>query len=145
MTYFDSIMKTTSPNLRPPALLGDVGFDLPANDSILVGAGESAEVPTGVYVELPPNHFGLILPKSSANRKGWICRVGVIDNGYRGELLALVHNPADHHMSVAVGEALVQLVVLPMVVPELRLVDELSDSERGENGFGSTGNGMRTV
>lgn len=145
MNYFDSIMKTTSSNLRPPALPGDVGFDLPANESVFVRSGQSAEVHTGIYVELPPGHFGLILPKSSANRYDLIVKVGVIDQGYRGELLALAHNPTDNLKTVFEGEAIAQLVVLPMVVPKLVRVDRLSDSERGEQGFGSTGNGMRTV
>ena len=140
MTYYDPVLKTTSHTLRPPKLEGDVGFDLPIPRGVTIPGGRHAELWTGIRVELPPNTWGLIVPRSNANMApGLIVKVGVIDQGYRGELAAIVENVSDTDIDVLAGEAIAQLVILPMVVPEIKVVGELSTSERNSRGFGSTG------
>jgi dUTP pyrophosphatase len=139
VSYFDPVLKTTSEVLRPPKLEGDVGFDLPLPCKVTVGRGRYAELRTGIRVELPPNTWGLVVARSNANcAPGLIIKPSVIDCGYRGELMALVENVGDSDIDILAGEAVIQLVVLPMVVPKLTLVDTLSPSERGSRGFGST-------
>jgi dUTP pyrophosphatase len=140
MTYYDLELQTTSPALRPPKLEGDVGFDLPTLYRTTIPRGRYAQIPTGIHVELPPNTWGLIMPRSNVNMApGLIAKIGVIDNGFRGELLAIVENVSDTDIDVHAGESLVQLVVLPMIIPKIKLVGELSTSERNSRGFGSTG------
>lgn len=139
---FTPLLKTTSDKIQPPKLPGDVGFDLPSNLAVTIPPGHFATIHTGIHVELPPHYWGLIAPKSSANIGGALVVLsGVIDCGYRGELMVFVHNVSPLTAFIEEGTALAQLICMPMAVPKLVRVDRLSDSERGENGFGSTGNG----
>jgi dUTP pyrophosphatase len=133
----------TSGNLPPPAIAGDVGYNLPASADTFIQAHGFASVPTGIHVEIPPGHFGLVLPRSSANKSGaLLVLTGVIDNGYRGELLLLVHNLSEDDILVKKGIAIGQLVLLPAVVFPIQHVATLSPSDRGHNGFGSTANSI---
>ena len=122
---------------------GDAGLDLYACESAHIGPGERWGVGTGVAVEIPDGHAGLVLPRSGLARDHGISLVnapGLIDSGYRGELKVILLNTdqeapfvVDHGMRIA------QLVVLP--IPELELVelDELPETERGVRGHGSSG------
>ncbi len=135
-------LRTTNPqHLRPPALPGDVGYNLRSVGAVLLLPGGFARVPTGVRVQIPEGYFGLIVPRSGTNLSGdLLVLTGVIDNGYRGELYALVHN-LNHSKAVGISEgaAVCQLVLLPCCVFPIEAVLELSDTDRGANGFGSTG------
>ena len=140
------MLLTTSDSLQAPALPGDVGYDLHASERVYIAAGGFAAVPTAVHVQLPAGYFGLILPRSSANATGaLVALTGVIDNGYRGELLVMVHNIGrvpDGHVGgrwIEAGQALAQLVLFPISVFPLQRVTELEPSERGHNRMGSTG------
>jgi dUTP pyrophosphatase len=158
------VKKTGKDGIKIPAHPGDVGFDLCASEDVIVYPGSYAEIKTSVAVEIPEGYWGLIVAKSGTNRSGkLIVLPGVIDNGYRGKLGVFVHNVSgynylyaeqpeddktisDHSSSCAVtvskGQAIAQLVLFPIVLPTcLIFVDELASSERGENGFGSTGQG----
>ena len=122
---------------------GDAGLDLRAAIDVTVKPGERVMVPTGVAVAIPDGHAGLVLPRSGlASKKGLTLAnaPGLIDSGYRGEVICSVVN-LDLHESVKIarGDRIAQLVVVE--VPELRpgWVDELPPSSRGEGGFGSTG------
>lgn len=133
------VLKTTSSNLGSPKLDGDVGYDLPAIEEVVIPAHGFAKVKTEIKVELPEGFWGLITSRSSANNSGQIiCLPGVIDNGFRGELLAFVHNVSDDKYTVTIGKAVVQLVLFPMVVPPVEVVNDLGTSIRGIAGFGST-------
>ena len=122
---------------------GDAGLDLTAAVDVDVAPGERVPVPTGVAVAIPDGHAGLVLPRSGlASREGLTLAnaPGLIDAGYRGEVICAVVN-LDRERTVRIrrGDRIAQLVVIatPAVVPAW--VEELPGSERGEGGFGSTG------
>ena len=122
---------------------GDAGFDLRSIEDVEVGPGERAMVRTGLAVAIPDGHAGLVLPRSGLASKHGLTLAnapGLIDSGYRGELICSVVNLDPHEsVKIARGERIAQLVVVE--VPERRpgWVDELPPSSRGESGFGSTG------
>ena len=135
--------------LDPDAVLpeqahaGDAGFDLRSIEDVEVGPGERAMIGTGLAVAIPDGHAGLVLPRSGLASKHGLTLAnapGLIDSGYRGEVLCSVVNLDPHEsVKIARGDRMAQLVVVE--VPELRpgWVDELPPSSRGEGGFGSTG------
>jgi dUTP pyrophosphatase len=122
---------------------GDAGFDLRSIEDVEVGPGERAGVRTGLAVAIPDGHAGLVLPRSGLASKHGLTLAnapGLIDSGYRGELICSVVNLDPHEsVKIARGDRIAQLVVVE--VPERRpgWVDELPHSSRGESGFGSTG------
>ena len=124
---------------------GDAGLDLRAATDVEVAPGERALVPTGLAVAIPDGHAGLVLPRSGlASRVGLTLAnaPGLIDAGYRGEVVcAVVNLDRDQTVRIARGDRIAQLVVV--AVPEARAVevDELPASVRGSGGFGSTGLG----
>jgi dUTP pyrophosphatase len=134
--------------LRPDAVLpsrayaGDAGLDLAACERVELEPGERSLVPTGLAVAIPEGYAGYVQPRSGLATKHGISIVntpGLVDSGYRGELLVnLVNTDRRERFVVEPGMRIAQLVVLP--VPELELVevDELPDSERGVRGFGSS-------
>ncbi len=123
---------------------GDAGLDLYAAEAVTVApAGGRIDVGTGVAVEIPDGHAGLVLPRSGSARKHGITLTnapGLIDSGYRGELRVLILNtdPAAP-FEIAVGDRIAQLVVVAVALPEPVEADSLNASERGERGFGSSG------
>jgi dUTP pyrophosphatase len=135
--------------LDPEAVLperahpGDAGFDLRSIEDFEVGPGERVLIGTGVAVAIPNGHAGLVLPRSGLASKHGLTLAnapGLIDSGYRGEVICSVVNLDPHEsFKIARGDRIAQLVVVE--VPELRpqWVDELPPSSRGEGGFGSTG------
>jgi len=122
---------------------GDAGLDLRANVDAVVGPGERALVPTGLAVAIPDGHAGLVLPRSGlASRQGLTLAnaPGLIDAGYRGEIVcAVVNLDPGQPVKIARGDRIAQLVVVPFAVTEPEAVDELPESARGSGGFGSTG------
>ena len=118
----------------------DAGFDLYARETQVVCAKESAIFDTGVHIELPPNTVGFLKSKSGLNVKHGITSEGVIDVGYTGSIVVKLYNHGGYDYTVNKGDKISQLVVLPLAdVGELELVDSLEDTERGNNGFGSSG------
>lgn len=122
---------------------GDAGLDLCCLDRVDIGPGERARVPTGIAIELPAGHAGLIVPRSGLAAKQGISIVnapGLIDEGYRGELQVLLLN-TDLSLAVTLeaGERIAQLVVLPVALLAPLEVESFSESSRGEQGFGSSG------
>jgi len=118
---------------------GDAGFDIHAiEDATLHDV--VVKVRTGVAVEIPAGHVGLILDRSSVATKQFIQTVaGVIDSSYRGEMqVALTHLGHDE-ITVKKGDRIAQLVILPCVMEPSEWVEELSETQRGAGGFGSTG------
>jgi dUTP pyrophosphatase len=135
--------------LDPDAVLpgrahpGDAGLDLRSAVDVEVGPGERALVPTGVAVAIPDGRAGLVLPRSGLASKHGLTMAnapGLIDAGYRGEVIcAVVNLDRDTPVRISKGDRIAQLVVV--AVPELAAewVDELPPTTRGEGGFGSTG------
>jgi dUTP pyrophosphatase len=137
--------KRLDPDARLPerAHPGDAGLDLRSLVDVEVKPGERALVPTGLAVAIPEGHAGLVLPRSGlASRHGLTMAnaPGLIDAGYRGEVIcAVVNLDREQAVRIARGDRIAQLVVvaIPEVTPVF--VDELPPSSRGEGGFGSTG------
>jgi dUTP pyrophosphatase len=122
---------------------GDAGLDLYACEPAHIGPGERWGVGTGVGVEIPEGHAGLVLPRSGLARDHGIALVnapGLIDSGYRGELRVLLLNtdPAET-FRVEPGDRIAQLVLTPIVTPEVVEASALNESARGQGGFGSSG------
>jgi len=121
----------------------DAGYDLHALEPATLQPGERALVRTGIAIELPLRHAGLVLPRSGLAAKHGIALVnapGLIDNGYRGELKVLLLNTdREASFEVAAGDRIAQLVVVPVAAPDIVEVDALAASKRGEGGFGSSG------
>ena len=122
---------------------GDAGLDLYALDDGEIGPGERASVRTGIAVEIPDGQAGLVLPRSGLAAKHGIALVnapGLIDAGYRGEVRVLLLNTDQTApFPISAGERIAQLVLVRIETPEVVEVDELSVSERGAGGFGSSG------
>ncbi len=122
------------------AYLGGAGMDLTVVEEVTLGPDESADIPIGIEIELPLGYWGMIVGRSSTLRKkGLYTNIGVIDNGYRGPIFAYVRNMNGQPVTVRPGDRLVQLIPLPYVQPVVVEVDELDRSDRGANGFGSSG------
>lgn len=121
---------------------GDAGLDMTARKTVILRPNETVMVGTGVSVEIPRGYVGLCFPRSGLASKRGVnlanC-VGVIDSGYRGEIMAPLHNASDKVQIVEKGERVFQMAVIPFETCECVEVDELSDTDRGEGGFGSTG------
>jgi dUTP pyrophosphatase len=122
---------------------GDAGVDLYAAESVTLGPGERAGVGTGVAVEIPEGHAGLVLPRSGLAARHGIALVnapGLIDAGYRGELRVLLLNTdRAESFEVAPGDRIAQLLVTPFAPARPVEALELTVSERGNGGFGSSG------
>ena len=120
------------------------GADLYAclEEPVTVDPGESVWISTGIALEIPRGCAGLIYARSGlACKKGLAPanKVGVIDSDYRGEVVVVLHNHSDRPRTVEHGERIAQLVITPVLTPAYEEVNELSSSDRGAGGFGSTG------
>ena len=123
----------------------DAGLDLYALEPVELWAGARAAVRTGIAVEIPPGQAGLVLPRSGLAERHGIALVnapGLIDSGYRGELRVLLLNTdPDRAFTVQAGDRIAQLVLVRIETPDIVVESpELTRSERGAEGFGSSGN-----
>ncbi len=122
---------------------GDAGLDLYALEDGVLDPGDRASVRTGIAVEIPQGEAGLVLPRSGLAARHGIALVnapGLIDAGYRGEILVLVLNTdRDAAFIIEAGDRIAQLVLVKVQTPEVVEVEELAASERGAGGFGSSG------
>ena len=123
----------------------DAGLDLRTPEDIVIPKGKSVLVDTGVHVEIQPGTAGLLVSKSGLNTNHGITSTGLIDAGYTGSIAVKLYNHGEDDISFAKGDKITQLVILPVYIPEhidiVESVDDLYDgsTERGANGFGSTG------
>ena len=109
---------------------------------VTIAPHSTVMIHTGIALEIPEGYAGLIFARSGLASKRSLApanKVGVIDADYRGECMVALHNHSDAPQTVAVGERVAQLVIVPFLKVEFECVDELSDTVRGEGGFGSTG------
>ena len=119
---------------------GDAGLDLSVSRYAMVDKDQVAHLSTNVAVALPSGYYGLVLPRSSTLwRKGLYVSPGVIDNGYRGEVMIVVRNESGKPVVVQVGERVAQLLVLPLPAVRVAEIGALDKGTRGSAGFGSTG------
>ena len=117
----------------------DAGLDIYAATDGVIPSGGSCTFDTGVHAEIPYGYVGMLKSKSGLNCKHGIVSEGVIDAGYTGSIVVKLYNHSGNDYAIKAGEKISQLVILPIITPELELVDSLEDTERGNGGFGSTG------
>lgn len=118
----------------------DAGMDLLTPIAFVIEPNSSVTIDTGVHIELPPNTVGMLKSKSGLNVKYGITSEGVIDVGYTGSIVAKLYNHGKEPVAFAAGNKITQIVIMPIVIPDsLEVVKSLEDTERGNNGFGSTG------
>lgn len=118
------------------------GLDLRADEDFSLAPGERRLVPTGLAVEIPAGHEGQVRPRSGLAARHGVTLVnapGTIDADYRGEVMVILVNHGQAPFAARRGERIAQLVIAPVTRVETELVEELSDTHRGEGGFGSTG------
>lgn len=117
----------------------DAGLDLRTPKAVTVPAYGNAIVDTGVHVALPHGCSGLLVSKSGLNVKHDITSTGLIDEGYTGSIVVKLYNHGSEDHEFEAGDKVTQLVVLPVICEPLEQVSAFNPSERGDNGFGSTG------
>ena len=118
----------------------DAGLDICTPHLLDLPAHGSVTINTGVHVELPPGTVGMLKSKSGLNIKKGITSEGVIDEGYTGAIAVKLYNNSNVDAWFKAGDKISQLVILPVVIPEeIEVVKELESTERGNNGFGSSG------
>jgi dUTP pyrophosphatase len=138
-------VRRLDPAARLPARAheDDAGYDLHALEAATLAPGARAMVRTGIALELPLRHAGLVLPRSGLAARHGIALVnapGLIDYGYRGEVKVLLLNTdRDTPFDIAAGDRIAQLLVVPIAAPDIVEVDALAATARGEGGFGSSG------
>lgn len=118
----------------------DAGMDLRTPVAFIVPAHGDYTIDTGVHIEIPDGQVGFIKSKSGLNVKGGLTAEGVIDAGYTGSIVVKLYNHSNEDYMFSRGDKITQLVLLPFQKPDsFELVDSMEDTERGSNGFGSTG------
>lgn len=117
----------------------DAGLDLRTYDACVLPPHTTVVVPIGIVAEIPDGYALLFWDKSSVGSKGIKTLGGVIDSGYRGELKVILHNLNDTPYTFARGDKVAQMLIQKVELCEVEEVVELSDTVRGESGFGSTG------
>jgi len=132
--------KLTSTAITPTrGTTGAAGLDLYADADVFVLTGESVMLGTGIAVEVPLDHVGLVFIRSSLGKAGvgLTNSVGVIDSDYRGEIMLSLAATTGHY--IRKGQRVAQMIIMPVVPVEMVEVDALSTTDRGAGGFGSTG------
>lgn len=116
----------------------DAGIDLYSPKRTVIRANDHVSIDTGVHVQIPEGYVGLLTSKSGLMKEGLTSR-GTIDAGYTGSVQAVLFNHSGKTYIVEKGQKITQLVILPIITPDLEVVHSLEDTERGNGGFGSTG------
>ena len=130
------------PTYGSPQAAGADLYALLAEDTLTIGAGETALIGTGLALEIPEGYVGLVYARSGLATKRGLApanKVGVIDSDYRGELKVALYNQSGEPQTISAGERIAQLVIAPYLTASFEEATDLSDSARGTGGFGSTG------
>lgn len=117
-------------------------YALTNSETVRFSPGETKMIHTGLAVEIPVGYAGLVYARSGIATKRGLApanKVGVIDSDYRGEVMVSLHNHSNTEQEISDGERIAQLVIAPFLAAEFCETEELSDTARGEGGFGSTG------
>jgi len=121
---------------------GDAAFDLFLNieESLTLQPDQTVKVGCGIAMEIPEGHFGMVVPRSSLSKRNLLLAntVGIIDSGYRGEIMAVIRNVGTTPEVLNPQDRLFQMAIIPFTQVTFHPVDELSETARGEGGFGST-------
>lgn len=120
---------------------GDAGFDLHLGEEVTLAPGEYVDIQCGISISMPPGVWGWLTPRSSTARRGLLVNQAVIDQGYTGPMFVGVTNISAQPVHVAVGERIAQLIPMPLLAADMgvRVVESFPETDRGSNGFGSTG------
>ncbi len=139
-------LKKLTPNAKIPTYGSpySAGADLYSaeEEEITIAPGETRLVHTGIAAEIPEGYVGLIYARSGLATKRGLApanKVGVIDADYRGEIMVALYNQSAKEQTLEISERIAQLVIAPFLKAEFEEAEELSDTTRGEGGFGSTG------
>ena len=136
------IKRLNKTKILPPkrANADAAGYDLRSNLTLTIKSGERVSIPTGFAWEIPTGMVGIIKPRSGlANDYGLDVLAGVIDSDYRGEIKVILLNTGSSHYKITQNDRIAQMVVANYLGEELEEVNDLSDSDRGSKGLGSTG------
>ena len=120
----------------------DAAFDLRSRETVILPVGKSTLVPTGVFMELPAGYEAQVRPRSGLALKHNLTLTnspGTIDAGYRGEVGVIMFNHGPENFAVSRGDRIAQMVICKLPAVTLELASQLSDSDRGSGGFGSSG------
>ena len=119
----------------------DAGFDLYTPINVFILSHNSITIDTGVHMRIPDGYVGFLKSKSGLNVRCGITSEGVIDAGYTGSIIVKLYNNSDSPCGLRAGDKITQIVIFPVLTPfcDLIEVDSLEETERGENGFGSSG------
>jgi dUTP pyrophosphatase len=135
-------VKKINPEARMPAYahIGDAGMDLFSLEEVKVGVGETAKIKTGISIEIPERYVGLFWDKSGLSiNHGIKILGGVIDSGYRGEIIVGVINLSKENYTFEKGHKVTQMLIQPIEIVDIVEAEELNQTPRGEDRFGSTG------
>ena len=143
-TNVNLLIQKTSPDTTVPfyAHDNDSGLDLFSVDELIIKSGERKLVKTGIKIQLPPFTEAQIRPRSGLALKYGITVLntpGTIDEGYRGEICVVIINHGKDDFNIEKGAKIAQMIIAPVIRPKIIVVESLEDTQRGENGFGSTG------
>ena len=118
----------------------DAGYDLRTPTDCYIPEGGFGIIDTGVHIQIPKGYVGFLMSKSGLNVRDHLTGEGVIDSGYTGSIVVkLYHNASYGGKHFRRGDKIIQIVLLPIIKPEVEIVDSLDETERGDGGFGSTG------
>ena len=134
-------VKRLSPNAVLPTVAHpgeDIGYDLYSSEDVTISARGAAGVHTGIAIEFVPSAGGVVKTRSGMAKKRLMCNAGVIDAGYRGEVIVLMENLGDESYAIRHGDKIAQLLEHPFLASDV-IEDDLSDAARGAKGFGSSG------
>lgn len=134
-------LKKTHPGIPTPryATDGAAGLDLCADITCILQPGQILRVPTGIHAEIPDGYEGQVRPRSGLASRGIVAILGTIDADYRGEIHVILENRSREPYIVHPGDRIAQLVIAPVARVGVDVVEDLSETARGEGGFGSTG------
>lgn len=121
------------------AMEGDAGFDIFSAEEVQLQPLEQKWISTRLFVEIPSGYVGIVKEKSGLAGKGIMLGAGVIDSNYRGEIKVLVRNFSDSVIKIEYDQKIAQIIFLKVEIPSIHEGDELSETNRGTSGFGSTG------
>lgn len=120
----------------------DIAACIPTLERVIIHPGETVKIPSGLAVKIPDGYFGGVFARSGLSTKQGLrpaTAVSVIDSDYIGEIFIPIHNDSNEIRAIEHGQRICQLVILPYLNAEFEEVDKLEDTERGDNGFGSSG------
>lgn len=134
-------IKLLVPEAKVPyaAYAGDACFDVSCVDHVTIAAGTVQKVRLGFSLHLPEGWEAQVRPRSGLSSKGIVCMFGTCDSGYRGEVCAMLLNTTDQNWFAEAGTRVAQIAIRPVPIVTFNMVETVPVSDRGENGFGSSG------